>query len=102
MTKEEQIEKLELAEVIFIASMEGLPAYSESMPCFHAPHYRLIEGVVNGIERRVSFTYDTMKGKPVIYINSCFPRATQELTIIQFYEWMDKPHRIMMQDQGTF
>jgi len=99
MTKQEQIEKLEIAEAIFIASMDGLPTYSEFIKSYGDTHYRLIEGVFKGKEQSVSFFYDERKNKAYVVVNRAFPKHPQAISVIQFYEWMDKPDNIMMQDQ---
>ena len=98
MSREKEIDKLHKAESDFIMWLDNVN-YSGANTDIQAPHYKLIEGFKDGKERRVAFIYDALKGKAYVSINTMFPNAEQKLTIDQFYEWMQKPVSVMMQDQ---
>jgi len=98
MSREKEIDKLHKAESDFIMWLDNVN-YSGANIDIQAPHYKLIEGFKDGKERRVAFIYDALKGKAYVSINSMFPKAEQKLTIDQFYGWMKKPARVMMQYQ---
>ena len=96
MTKEQHIEKLETVKAIFVGSLDGLPTYYDIEK---GSGHILIEGIYKGKKTSVSFFYNEDKEQASIVVNRPFPKHPQEITPLQFLEWMDKPIRTMMQDQ---
>lgn len=93
------IEKLKLAEKDFIAWLDEIKydKIDSNKRLYHYEekirHYRLIEGVKEVIDKRVSFIYSHSGTAPHIVVNARFPKAEQKLSIDQFYEWMESPEK---------
>ena len=102
MDRTNQINNLRDAELTFIKKLDIL-TYSDSAAGASVPHYMLIEGVMAGAERKVSFIISDSKPEPWIVIGGCSPKAEQKLSIAQFYEWLNNPvkHKAsVMQNQN--
>lgn len=90
--------ELKKAEKEFMTWLDNVN-YSGHTSGYPANHYRLIEGVKDGTERRASFINSDEKTEPYVVVNGAFPKAEQKFTIYQFYEWMKKPNRVSFMQQ---